>query len=151
MSRKPALAIACLTLALGACGEDPEREAARRAARRDSCIAEELAVQAVTRLREIETMRQTSGEAITATIYPFTLAQHDFAKARERELALLDSAAAAATAQDSAALARRAAAARPAAPTDQVRQNAAEQYQRDFALALGNPAHPCNLGPEATR
>lgn len=75
---------------------------------------------------------------------PFAQAFYDFAKARERELALTDSAVAAGTAGDSAELAARALQARPRAPTTEVEDNAARDYQRRFAEALGNPSHPCN-------
>lgn len=134
------LALALLT----ACdAEDPQRAAARTAARRDRCIAEELAVQAGTQIATMDTL-SSGGSAIVNLMLPFARAFYDFAKARERELALMDSALAATSATDSAELAGRAARARPRAPASEVEVNAAQDYQRRFAEALGNPNHPCN-------
>jgi hypothetical protein len=142
---------ALLLLLAAACGEaSDERDAARRAAHRDWCVAEELAVEANTQISSLDTLRSASDATNPVNmIYPFARARYDFAKARERQLALLDSAASAGSPQDSAALARRAAAAAPPAPTDAVALNASRDYQRDFARALGNPAHPCNQDPDA--
>jgi len=151
MPRTTASAILLLSVALSACGEDPQRAAARRDAHRDWCIAEELAVQANARLASMDTLMAAGNLFVERTLYPFTRAQYDFAKARERELALLDSAVAAGTREDSTGFARRAAEARPAAPTNEIQQRAAAQYTSDFALALGNPAHPCNLQREGER
>jgi hypothetical protein len=78
---------------------------------------------------------------VNATIYPFAKAYHDYAKARERQLALLDSALAASSEEDSTAFATRATQAAPPGPTSPVEANAAADYQRHFAAALSNPAH----------
>jgi hypothetical protein len=141
-------------LALPACDrESPERVAARKAAHRDACIAEELAVQANTQISQLDTMRAGADapNPLSSMIYPFARAYYDFAKARERQLSLMDSAAIARTPEDSTRFAQRAAQAAPHAPSSQVEDNAAKDYQRHFADAMGNPAHPCNQEPESER
>lgn len=139
------IAVPLALAALAACqGEDPARAERRAVATRAACVGGELAVQAGTRLAAVDTLA-ANGSPVTATLFPFARGYHDHAKLRERQLALLDSAASAAAAADSAEFATRAAAGdpgrgRPGTPE----ANAVEAYDRDFALAMGNPSHPCN-------
>jgi hypothetical protein len=141
------LAVLLPVFSLLACAGDSARETARRAAHRDWCIAEELAVQANAQISTMDTL-SAGNDLIAARLYPFAKAFYDFAKAREMELALLDSAAAAETPDDSTQLAARAAQASPQAPAGDVETNAARDYQRRFAEALGNPSHPCHAADE---
>jgi hypothetical protein len=152
MPRNIVLPGALLIVAAACGGESQERAAGRKAAHRDFCIAEELAVQANTQISQLDTMRSGSDPSNPLnSIYVFARANYDFAKARERQLALMDSAALAGSATDSTDFARRAAEAGPRTPSNPIELHAAEDYQRHFAEALGNPAHPCNQDPDAER
>lgn len=139
------IAVPLALAALAACqGEDPARAERRAGAARAACVGGELAVQAGNRLAAVDTLA-ANGNPLTATLFPFARGYHDYAKLRERQLALLDSAATAGSTEDSTELATRAAAGdpgrgRPGTPE----ANAAEAYDRDFASAMGNPSHPCN-------
>ena len=136
-----------IVLALAACqGEDPARAERRQDAARAACVAEELAVQAGTRIAALDTLSATPmGSVMAQRTYPFVRGYYDHAKLSERRMALLDSAAAAASPEDSAGFATRAAAGapgrgRPGTPE----ANAVERYNADSAAAMGNPSHPCN-------
>ena len=146
------VAIAVLAILIAACGrESAERLAARQSAHRDWCIAEELAVQSNAQISKLDTIGGDSASPVNAVIYPFARAYFDFAKARERQMALLDSALSAGSAQDSARFAQRSAEAGPRTPSNPVEANAAHDYERHFAAAMGNPAHPCNVEPDRGR
>ena len=135
-----------LALALAACGgDDTEKVAQRTAAHRASCVAEELAIQANTKISSLDTLRAQTPGGFVNQVYPFSKAYFDYAKLRERHAALLDSAAAAESAQDSVRFTGEAArnAPRPGQPGS-TEANAAESYERDYAAAISNPDHPCN-------
>jgi hypothetical protein len=145
---KSALPLA-VALALAACGDDAAKTEQRTAARRASCIAEELAIQANTRVSSLDTLRTRAPGGFVDQIYPFARAYFDYARAREQYTALADSAAAAESEEDSARYAGQAARATPAAPPPgTVQGNAVQSYQRDHAAALANPDHPCNKADE---
>jgi nucleotide-binding universal stress UspA family protein len=132
-------------LALAACGDDAEKTAQRTAAHRAACVAEELAIQANTKVSALDTLRTRTPGGFVDQVYPFSRAYFDYAKLRERHAALLDSAAAAESAQDSVRFTGEAArnAPRPGEPGS-TEANAAESYERDYAAAISNPDHPCN-------
>lgn len=138
-----------LALALAACtGDDPAKTAQRTAAHRASCVAEELAIQANSKVTSLDTLRATGATGVVEQIYPFARAYFDYARARERQAALVDSAAAAESSDDSVRFAGLAATAAPARPAGSVQVNAAQSYERDHARLLGNPDHPCNQAAE---
>ncbi|HLL82518.1 MAG TPA: hypothetical protein VK420_07690 [Longimicrobium sp.] len=144
MTRKTSLPL--LLAALAACGgDDTEKAAQRTAAHRAACVAEELAIQANTKVSALDTLRARTPEGFVSQVYPFSRAYFDYAKVRERHAALLDSAAAAEPGQDSVRFTGEAAriAPRPGKPGS-TEANAAESYERDFAAAISNPDHPCN-------
>jgi nucleotide-binding universal stress UspA family protein len=134
-----------LALVLAACGDDTEKTAQRTAAHRAACVAEELAIQANTKVSALDTLRTQAPEGFVNQVYPFSKAYFDYAKGRERHAALLDSAAAAEAAEDSVRFTGEAArnAPRPGQPGS-TEANAAESYERDYAAAISNPDHPCN-------
>jgi len=134
-----------LAAALAACGDDTEKSAQRTAAHRAACVAEELAIQANTKISALDTLRTQAPEGFVNQVYPFSRAYFDYAKIRERHAALLDSAAAAESADDSVRFTGDAArnAPRPGEPGSTA-ANAAESYERDYAAAISNPDHPCN-------
>jgi len=135
-----------LLLALAACGGDSAEKAAQRAAaHRAACVAEELAIQANTKVSALDTLRTQAPGGFVNQVYPFSRAYFDYARVRERHAALLDSAAAAESAQDSVRYTGEAArsAPRPGQPGSTA-ANAAESYERDYAAAISNPDHPCN-------
>jgi len=135
-----------LALVLAACGgDDAEKTAQRTAAHRAACVAEELAIQANTKVSSLDTLRTQAPEGFVKQVYPFSKAYFDYAKVRERHAALLDSAAAAESAEDSVRFTGEAArsAPRPGEPGS-TEANAAESYERDYAAAISNPNHPCN-------
>ena len=131
---------------LAACGgDDPEKAAQRTAAHRAACVAEELAIQANTKVSALDTLRARAPGGFVSQVYPFSKAYFDYAKTRERHAALLDSAAAAESEQDSARFTGEAARIAPAArQPGSTEANAAESYERDYAAAISNPDHPCN-------
>lgn len=134
-----------LAAALAACGDDTENAAQRTAARREACVAEELAIQANAKVSALDTLRTRAPSGFVSQVYPFSRAYFDYAKLRERHSALLDSAAAAESEQDSVRFTGEAAriAPRPGQPGS-TEANAAESYERDYAAAISNPDHPCN-------
>ncbi|HEX8675560.1 MAG TPA: hypothetical protein VF710_26950 [Longimicrobium sp.] len=134
-----------LVLTLAACGgENAEKVAQRTAAHRAACVAEELAIQANTKISSLDTLR-AQGPGFVNQVYPFSKAYFDYAKLRERHAALLDSAAAAESPEDSVRFTGEAGrnAPRPGQPGS-IEANAAESYERDYAAAISNPDHPCN-------
>jgi hypothetical protein len=143
---KPALlALAALTLA--ACGdrEDPAKAAQRTASRRAACVAEELAIQANTKVSSLDTMRTRMPDSFVAQVFPFAQAYFDYAKLRERQAAWTDSAVAATSKADSTRYAGQAARTAPGrGRPGSIEANAAQSYDRDFIMAMNNPDHPCN-------
>jgi hypothetical protein len=135
-------------LALAACGHDRSKDAGRELARRNSCVAAELALQAKERLASLDTMMaSTQGtplEQATAASRTYAAAYKAWADAASRAADLADSAATAGSADDSAKYARQSAEARPRPPAAGTEANAARQYANDVTRALGNPDHPCN-------
>lgn len=134
-----------LLLALAACtGDDPAKTAQRTAAHRAACVAEELAIQANSKVSSLDTLRANAAGSVVEQIYPFARAYFDYARARDRQTALVDSAAAAESSEDSVRFAGLAATAAPSRPNGNLQVNAAESYERDHARLLSNPDHPCN-------
>jgi hypothetical protein len=135
-----------VALALAACGgDDTEKAAQRTAAHRAACVAEELAIQANSKVSSLDTLRARNPGGFVNQVYPFSKAYFDYAKVRERHAALLDSAAAAESEQDSARFTGEAARNAPApGQPGSTEANAAESYERDYAAAISNPDHPCN-------
>jgi hypothetical protein len=138
-----------MMLALAACGHDREKDAQRELARRNSCVAAELALQAKERLASLDTMlASTQGTPLqNATIASrtYAAAYKAWADAASRAADLADSAATADQADDSAKYARQSADARPRrSAAGSTEANAAQQYANDVTRALGNPDHPCN-------
>lgn len=134
-------------LALAACGdrEDPAKAARRATAHRAACVAEELAIQANSKVSALDTMRTRMPESFVAQVYPFARAYFDYAKLRERQAAWSDSALAAASGQDSARFAAQAARTAPGrGRPGSIEANAADSYERDYVTAINNPDHPCN-------
>ena len=111
-------------------------------------MAEELAIQANSKVTSLDTLRASGATGVVEQIYPFARAYFDYARARERQAALVDSAATAEFSEDSARFAGLAATAAPARPSGNVQANAAESYERDRRRLLGNPDHPCNQAGE---
>ena len=145
---KPALSLIAF-LALAACtGDDPAKAAQRANAHRAACVAEELTIQANTKVASLDTLRTNAAGGFVEQIYPFARAYYEYARARERQTALVDSAAAAESGEDSTRFAGLAATAAPPRPSGNVQENAARGYERDHARALANPDHPCNQAAE---
>lgn len=144
-------ALAVLILAAAACGgESPERQAARRDARRASCVAEELRIRARDRLAELDTAvavnQGTPLESVTFSAHQFAAAYQTAVDNHARDLAYRDSALRVEEAADSARYAAEGAKWRLApAEAGSVEANAQSRLQSDMADALANPNHPCNL------
>jgi hypothetical protein len=139
--------VLALAAALAACGggDDPARTAQRTAAHRAACVAEELAIQANSKISSLDTMRTRVPGSFVNQVFPFARAYFDYAKLRERQAAWADSASSATSAQDSARFAGEAArAAPPRGRPGSIEANAVESYERDYAAAMANPDHPCN-------
>ena len=147
----PAAAAALLLLA--ACGENRARAAARQLARRNSCVAAELALDAKERLASLDTaVTTTEGgpmEQVTVAGHTFAAAYKQWADAASRVADYADSAAFARTRDDSLRYARisEQARIRPGAPGT-VQGNAVASYNQDVARAFANPDHPCNKPEE---
>lgn len=150
MQRPLALA-AALILAAAACGgESPERQAARRDARRAACVAEELRIRARDRLAKLDTAVATNEgtplESVTFSAHRFAAAYQTAVDNHARDLAFRDSALRVEAKEDSTRFAAEAARWRlPTAAAGSVEANAQERLQADMAEALANPNHPCNL------
>lgn len=145
-------ALLLATAALAACDrETPQQRAAREAARRDACIADELLIAARNRLSDLETLlrnAEAGGSAVVATLDAprvFATAMNGYAQARSSALAYADSAMRAETPEDSARFAEagRRFTVAPGAPGS-VEGNVARRWQEDFNVARANPSHPCN-------
>ncbi|HEX6751536.1 MAG TPA: hypothetical protein VF092_29860 [Longimicrobium sp.] len=141
-----AAVLACAALA--ACGESEARKEARAQARRSSCVASELALEAKERLASLDTqvvrMQGSPLEQVTNASHLFAAAYKSYADAKSRAADLADSAAVARSKNDSVRLAGESQRARPPAPQPGVQQNAAERFEADMREALANPDHPCN-------
>lgn len=140
-------------LLLAACGEDKGRVAARQLARRNACVASELALVAKEKLASLDTAAAgaegTPLEQVTQASRSFSAAYRAWADASSRSAELADSAANASSRDDSVKYARMADQARPAAvPQGSMEGNAAASYNADVARAFGNPDHPCNKPQE---
>jgi hypothetical protein len=147
-------ALLALTLVAGACDtrESPERREARREARRDACIAEEMFAQSRARMESLDEVA-AAGDPLTASLArasaAYSQAFHRHATARLGHFAHADSMLAAPSEGDAA----RHAAARDRhaeAPADSgtVEANVRAKYALDLAAARANRHHPCNA-PEA--
>ena len=142
----PAAAAALLLLA--AC-ENKARTAARQLARRNSCVAAELALDAKERLAALDTAvvvaQGTPMEQVTAASRTFAAAYRQWADAVSQGADYADSAAVARSREDSLRYAQLAAQARPRGVSPgTVEGNAAARFNDDFSRAFGNPDHPCN-------
>lgn len=139
-------------LAVAACGENPARKQARKIARRNSCIAAELALQAKEKLASLDTAAVSAQggpmEQALAATRTFAATYRAWADANSRALDLADSAAFSRSREDSLRLAREAERTRPTAPADEVQANAMRSYTNDFDRAANNPDHPCNRQDE---
>lgn len=146
---------AALALLLAAgCGEDKGRVAARTVARRTSCLAAELALDAKERLASLDTavatVQGTPLEQATLASHAFVTAYKAWADASSTSADYADSASFARSRQDSVRFAQLSVQARPGAvPRGTVEGNAAESYNKDFARAFANPDHPCNKPQDA--
>lgn len=154
------LAAALLLLpALAACQrETPAQRAAREAARRDACIAGELAIAARNRFASMDDMMRNAqaGDSPLATAmqgpYSFARALNDYAQTRRSALALEDSAANARSAEDSARFVEEGRRFQMAAPAPGTLEgNVAARWAEDFTVARRNPDHPCNKPEETAR
>jgi hypothetical protein len=150
-SRLPLLV---LLLAMAACGgerepTEAEREA-RRAARRDACIAEALQERARQRLATLDTLLEesrTRGAAPAVLTAPHTFAQvyATVADLRAHEAAYIDSAYSAPSREDSLRFDGLAASFRVGRPTpESLEANVRRDYARDFAASRADPEHVCN-------
>jgi len=143
----PAAAAALLLLA--ACGEDKGRAAARQLARRNACVAAELALDAKEKLASLDTAmvgaRGGPMEQVTMAGHTFAAAYRQWADAASQSADYADSAAYAPSRDDSVRYARMAEQARirPGAPGT-VQGNAVASYNQDVSRAFANPDHPCN-------
>jgi hypothetical protein len=147
----PAAAAALLLLA--ACGENQARAAARQLARRNSCVAAELALDAKERLAALDTaVAGAEGgpmQQVTVAGRDFAAAYRQWADAASQSADYADSAAFAGSREDSVRFARLSEQARirPGAPGT-VQGNAVASYNQDVARAFANPDHPCNKPSE---
>ena len=145
---------AALALLLAAgCGEDQGRVAARALARRTSCVAAELALDAKERLAALDTavatVQGTPLEQATVASHAFVTAYKAWADQSAGSADYADSASYARSRGDSVRFARLSEQARPRpVPRGSLEGNAAESYNKDFARAFGNPDHPCNKPQE---
>ncbi|HEU0012366.1 MAG TPA: hypothetical protein VFQ45_01710 [Longimicrobium sp.] len=149
---RPTLAAALLLLTtLPACDRGDGLTTTQRQTRRDAvlgaCIAEELLVEARSRLASLDTllMQSTTADMLRAP-HEFARVYATFADVRAHETAYVDSAYRAGSSADSARFTRQAASFRISTPPPgSVEANVAEQYARDFQRARGNAYHPCNV------
>jgi hypothetical protein len=146
----PALAVVAL---LAACGGNEPTEAqlqARRAARRDACVAEALQMRAQSRLATLDTLLRQSqerGSVPTLVSAPHAFAQvyATYADLRAHETAYIDSAYSAPSKEDSIRHEKEAGEFRVNRPSPQsLEENVWRDYARDFTMARSNPEHGCN-------
>jgi hypothetical protein len=142
-------ALAAPLLLAAACGESRERVAARNTARRSSCLAAELALDAKERQAALDTAvagaEGTPLEQATVASHAFVTAYRGWADATAASADYADSASHARSQEDSVRWARMSVQARPKpVPRGTVGGNAAESYNQDFARRFSNPDHPCN-------
>lgn len=147
-----ALLLAAAAVA-AACGESPARKAAREQARRNSCVAAELALSAKERVARLDTqLVAAQGSPMLGVLqasYQFASAYHQYADAFSRAADLADSAAFARSKGDSTQYAQQAQRIRPTFPTaGTVQGNAAARFASDMQTAEANPDHPCNQTDE---
>ena len=143
------VALAAPLLLAAACGENKERVAARNMARRSSCLAAELALDAKERQAALDTAvagaEGTPLEQATLASHAFVTAYRTWADATVISADAADSAVHARSQEDSLRWARTSAQARPRpAARGTLEGNAAESYNQDFARRFSNPDHPCN-------
>lgn len=136
-------AVLLVPIVLASCdrepAESPERIAARQAAARDACVAEELVVRARENATELERFAAGTGP------HTFAVAYREIAELRYASAAYADSAARAESAADSARYAERRKGVTPSAPAaETLEATIAQAYARDAARILANPAHTCN-------
>ncbi|HET7461307.1 MAG TPA: hypothetical protein VFJ82_08655 [Longimicrobium sp.] len=145
--------VAALLLAAAAvsaaCGESPARKAAREQARRNSCVAAELALSAKERVARLDTQLVANQEspmlAVLQASQQFAAAYQQYADAYSRSADLADSAAFARSREDSTSFAQQAQRVRPLLPpAGSVQGNAANRFTSDMQAAEANPDHPCN-------
>ena len=150
---RTAPAVFAALVVLAACGGKEPTEAqlqARRAARRDACVAEALQIRAQRRLATLDTLLQQSRER--GTVPSLVSAPHTFAQVyatyadlRAHETAYLDSAFSATSKEDSIGYEKEAAEFRVNRPSPQsLEENVWRDYARDFTIARSNPDHGCN-------
>jgi len=145
----PVAALLLAAAAATACGESQAKKASRQLARRNSCVAAELALSAKERAAKLDTqMVATQGSPLNSVLQAsaqFSTAYRQYADAYSRSADLADSAASAPARRDSAEYAKQAAQARPVLPVGgTVEGNAAARFTADMEAALNNPDHPCN-------
>jgi hypothetical protein len=145
----PVAALLLAAAAATACGESQARKASRQLARRNSCVAAELALSAKERAAKLDTQlvaaQGTPLQSVLQASAQFSAAYQQYAQAFSRSADLADSAAYARAERDSVELARQAAQAKPALPlVGSVEGNAAARFSADMQEALNNPDHPCN-------
>jgi hypothetical protein len=149
ITRSTLLPAAAAALLLAACGENEARAAARQLARRNSCVAAELALDAKERLAALDTAVVSAQggpmEQVTVAGHTFAAAYKQWADAAAQSADHADSAAFARSRDDSLRFARLSEQARirPGAPGT-VQGNAVASYNQDVARAFANPDHPCN-------
>lgn len=139
--------------ATAACGESPERRAARDQARRTSCVAAELALTAKERLARLDTQMVVTQNSpmhqVLQASHQFASSYHTYAEGYSRSANLADSAAFAGSKEEAARLEQQAQATRPPLPAaGTVQANAAGRFTTDMQNALANPDHPCNKREE---
>jgi fructoselysine-6-P-deglycase FrlB-like protein len=142
-------AVVLLAVVAAACGESAERKAAKDLARRNSCVAAELALTAKERVARLDTqVVVTQGgpfERITVAGREFAASYKTFADAFSRSADYADSAAFARSRADSLRFARMADSVRPVvSPAAGMERNSAVRFTEDMRVALSNPDHPCN-------
>jgi hypothetical protein len=152
ISRQTLAAAALAAAALLSGCDTKAREASRKEARRDACIATELLIQARNRAASLDTIMANAGggtAGFAQSARQFAVAYDQYATARSAGLSLMDSAAYAKSRDDSLAWVNRAAkfsfgTAQPGSLAD----NVIAKYDADFAGAKANPDHPCNKPQE---
>jgi hypothetical protein len=146
-------AILAAVVALAACGRDEPTEAqqqARRAARRDACVAEALQLRAQSRLATLDTLLRQSQErgsvpALVSAPHTFARVYATYADLRAHETAYMDSAYTSNSKEDSIRFENEAEKFAVNRPSPQsLEENVWRDYARDFTLARSNPDHGCN-------